>query len=130
VLNQYVKEGVMNRPETTDAAMLQQVDCEMLKGRFLRRASLSSPMRSTACSAITRGNSRTSCRFKRGVQHSKARMMLERGARSGFDSNARTACATYNRKKPAAKTALAEFGRPKCDAGEPTDVKKHLILKT
>jgi hypothetical protein len=57
-------------------------------------------------------------------------MMLERGACSGFGSNARIVRATYRRKKPAAKTALAEFGRPKCDAGEPTDFKKHLILKT
>lgn len=36
VLNQFVKEGVMNRPETTDAAMSQQADCVMLnKGPFL-----------------------------------------------------------------------------------------------
>ncbi len=37
VLIQYVKEGVMKRPETTDAAMSQQVNCEMLKGPFLEK---------------------------------------------------------------------------------------------
>lgn len=37
VLNQFVKEGVMSRPETTDAAMSQQAECVMLnKGPFLQ----------------------------------------------------------------------------------------------